>query len=229
MLQLPARPGARAALLMLLSTLLLSCMHALVRYLSESLHTFEIAFFRNLFGLVAVMPLLIRAGPAGLKTSQPLLQTLRALSGTVAMLGWFYGLSVVPIAQATALSFTAAIFGTLAAVVLLGERLRLRRSVAVATGFVGALIILRPGATPVSFGALMILLSALCWGTNVAVVKRLARTDSSVSIVAWMAISLSAISFFPALWVWRWPTPTELGWLMPVSYTHLTLPTIYSV
>ncbi|MCB1714562.1 MAG: EamA/RhaT family transporter, partial [Candidatus Competibacteraceae bacterium] len=105
---------------MLLSTALLSCMHGLVRYVSHTLHPFEIAFFRNLFGLAVVLPLVWRAGAAGFVTKRPGLQVLRGVIGMGAMLGWFYGLSVVPIAGATALSFTAAIFASLGAALFLG-------------------------------------------------------------------------------------------------------------
>ena len=115
------------------------------------------------------------------------------------------------------MSFSAAIFGALAAVVLLGERPRARRWTAIIIGFGGALIILRPGQEAMSAGALIILLSSLCWGTNIAIVKRLGRTDSTISIVTLMALMMTVMSLPPALWVWRWPSVTELGWLMLVG------------
>ena len=85
-LPLAERPQLRAAALMLVATLLLTLMHTLVRYLSAGLHPFEIAFFRNLFGLLAVLPLLARAGPGSLRTRQPGIQLARGLLGVVAML-----------------------------------------------------------------------------------------------------------------------------------------------
>ncbi|MCB1807932.1 MAG: DMT family transporter [Candidatus Competibacteraceae bacterium] len=199
---------------MLLSTALLSCMHGLVRYVSHTLHPFEIAFFRNLFGLAVVLPLVWRAGAAGFVTKRPGLQVLRGVIGMGAMLGWFYGLSVVPIAGATALSFTAAIFASLGAALFLGERMRLRRWSAVIIGFLGALIVLRPGMETISIGALAILFSSMCWGSNIVIVKRLSQTDNTVSIVVWMSMMLTVFSIFPALFVWQWPTMPELGWLL---------------
>ena len=103
------------------------------------------AFFRNVFGLVAIAPLIYRAGLGSLRSRQPKLQLARALIGIVAMLSWFYALSVIPIAEATALSFTAVIFGSIGAALFFGERMRARRWSAVVIGFLGALIILRPG------------------------------------------------------------------------------------
>jgi drug/metabolite transporter (DMT)-like permease len=216
-LRLLRRTGLRAMLLMLLSTLFLSTMHGLVRYVSSDMHPFEIAFFRNLFGLAAILPLVWRAGPGRLATRQPHLQLIRGALGVVAMLGWFYGLSVVPIAEATALSFSSALFGSLGAVILLGEKMRLRRWSAIIIGFIGTLVILRPGVEALDAGSLIIVLSAFCWGTNVVIVKRLGQTDSAVSVVAWMSIVLTVMSIFPALWVWQWPSAQQLGWLLLIG------------
>lgn len=107
---------------MLMATLVLACMHGMVRYLGGDLHPFVIAFYRNLFGLIAILPLVLKAGLSGLRTHHPQLMVLRSLSGVVAMLTWFYGLTKVPTAEATALSFTAAIFTALVAYILLGEK-----------------------------------------------------------------------------------------------------------
>jgi drug/metabolite transporter (DMT)-like permease len=212
---------------MFLSTALLACMHAMVRHLGGQLHPFEIAFFRNLFGLIAVLPLIFTVGLAGLRSRQPRLQVLRGTTGLMAMLGWFYGLTIVPIATATALSFSAAIFASLGAVVLLGERMHLRRWSAVTIGIVGVLIVLRPGAASFDPGTLFIVGSALLWGFNVVIVKQLSKTDTTVSIVAWMSASLTVLSFVPALLVWTWPTGTQLLWLALIGLTgtcgHLTM------
>ena len=204
-------------LFMLVSTLVLSSMHAMVRYVSAELHPFEIAFFRNLFGLLAVAPLLVRSGHTALVTKHPRLQMLRAVIGVGAMLCWFYGLSVVPIAEATALSFSSAIFASLGAVLLLGEKMRLRRWLAVIVGFLGTLVILRPGFAAVDHNVFYVLASSVCWGFSIVIVKRLSRSDSTVAIVAWMSIMLTVLSFIPALFVWVWPTPQQLAWLVLIG------------
>lgn len=217
----------RALLWMFLSTALLSGMHAMVRHLGGHLHPFEIAFFRNLFGLAAVMPLIFTVGLAGLHSRRPKLQVLRGTTGLLAMLGWFYGLTIVPIATATALSFSAALFASLGAVLFLGEKMHLRRWSAVALGIIGVIIVLRPGAASFDPGTLFIVGSALLWGFNVVIVKQLSKTDSTVSIVAWMSATLTVLSFIPALFVWQWPTMTDLLWLALIGLTgtcgHLTM------
>ena len=197
-------------LLMLIASIVLTIMHALVRHIGSDMHPFEVSFFRNLFGLIAVMPLVLRSGIKSLYTRHPGLQLLRAVLGVSAMLSWFYALSIVPIAQATALSFTAVIFASVGAAVVLREKMHVRRWTAVCLGFVGAFFILRPGFQEVSFGMMLVLGSSVAWGMAVVVVKRLSRTDPVVSIVAWMAISLTVFSFVPALYVWTWPSFEEL-------------------
>jgi len=202
-------------------------MHAMVRHLGGQLHPFEIAFFRNLFGLAVMLPLIFTVGLAGLRSRQPKLQVLRGTTGLLAMLGWFYGLTIVPIATATALSFSAAIFASLGAVLLLGEKMHLRRWSAVVIGIIGVLIVLRPGAAAFDPSTLFIVASALLWGFNVVIVKQLSKTDSTISIVAWMSASLTLLSFAPALLVWTWPNTTQLMWLALIGLTgtcgHLTM------
>ncbi len=219
--------NARGMLWMLVSTAVLASMHAAVRHVSADMHPFEIAFFRNIFGFVAVLPMLLHAGWSGLRSEQPKLQVLRGATGIMAMLCWFYSLSVVPIATATALSFTAAVFASLGALVFLGETMRLRRWTAVAISFVGVFVILRPGSEGFDLQALIVLASAAMWGTGIVIVKQLSRTDSSVSIVSWMSISLAVLSIPPAIAVWTQPTMEQLLWLALIGLLgtvgHLTM------
>ena len=203
----------RGPLLMLAATAVLTCMHATVRHVSDGMHSFEIVFFRNLFGLVAILPLALRAGIGNLKSRQPGLQLLRSAFGLVAMFTWFYALSVVPIAQATALSFTSVIFGSIGAALLLGERMRLRRWSAVLAGFAGTLVILRPGFGDVDPAALIVVLSSICWAGALLTVKRLSATDSVVCIVTWNSILLTVLSLPVAIPVWVTPSTEQLLWL----------------
>ena len=208
-----ASANLRGMLMMFVAMTILSCMHGLVRHVSAEMHPFEIVFFRNLFGLLVLVPFAVRAGRAGLVSHRPGLQLLRGVVVAVAMFSWFYGLSVVPIAQATALSFTSAIFGSLAAVAFLGERMRRRRWTAVAISVVGVLVVLRPGLAGLDAGSLIVLLASLAWAGSVVLVKLLSRTDSSVAIVTWITMILAVLSLPPALLVWTWPTPAQLAWL----------------
>ena len=204
-------PGPTQGLLyMLMATIVLACMHGLVRYLGDGLHPFVIAFYRNLFGLVAILPLVLRAGLPGLRTQHPKLMLLRSLSGIVAMLTWFYGLSKVPTAEATALSFTAAIFTALVAYLMLGEKMRRHRWFAIFGGFIGVIVVLQPNTDNYNPYMLLILISCVFWGLSVSLVKLLTRTDSTTSIVAWMSILLTILSLPPALFYWQWPSLDQI-------------------
>jgi drug/metabolite transporter (DMT)-like permease len=198
------------ALVMLVAAALLSTMHAMVRHLGAELHPFEIAFFRNLFATLAVLPLVARTGFAQLRSRAPGLQLARSVVGVMAMLSWFYGLSVVPLAEATALSFTAVIFGSIGAMLFLREPLRASRAMAVLVGFAGTLVILRPGAGAVDSGAFIVLFSSGCWAVALLFVKRLSAIDSTVCIVAWNSIALTVLSLPAAVAVWQTPTAEQL-------------------
>lgn len=194
---------------MLLSTLALACMHALVRDVGQDLHPFVVVFFRNVFGLLAVCPLLIRYGWRTLKTDRPGLYIWRSLIGVIAMLCWFTGLANVPIANATALSFSTTLFTTLIAWLFLGEFIRWRRTAAIVFGILGVFVVLRPGMEGFNAYSLLVVFSALAWAASICFVKVLSRTDSVTCIVAWMGISLTVLSLAPAIYHWQTPNLSE--------------------
>jgi drug/metabolite transporter (DMT)-like permease len=130
------------------------------------------------------------------------------------MVTWFYGITVVPLATATAVNFTAPLFATIAAVFVLHEDVRLRRWSAVVIGFVGVLVIMRPGAERLDANLLILLLSAASAAMNNITVKFLARTEPPGRIVAMFMIYLTPLSLIPALFVWRWPDPSTFGALV---------------
>ena len=191
-----------------------SSMNGLIRETSADIHAFEIAFFRNLFGLAFLVPLLVGAGFAQMRTQRLGLHALRGLINIAAMLMFFTALSITPLAKVTALSFTAPIFAAVLSVVFLGERFRLYRWIAIVIGFLGMLIILRPGFVALELGALLAAGAAVLWAVAMILIKLLSRTESSVAIVAWMGIFLCAFSIGPALWVWQTPTLSNLIWLV---------------
>ena len=151
----------RAALLMLGSTLFFGLMVVAIRLASASLHTFEIAFFRNFFGLIAALPLLVRHGPGLLRTTQFPKYLFRCLIGICSMLCGFWAIGHLPLAQAVSLSYSTPLFVTIAAAALLGEQVRARRWTAVILGFIGVLIIVRPGTAEFSTNAIVAVLAAV--------------------------------------------------------------------
>lgn len=204
----------RGAAFMIVSAMNFALMAGTIRYLAERLHPFELAFFRNLFSLLFMAPWVLRTGLSGLRTSSIRKYGLRGLTAIVAMLCWFYGLAMMPIAEATALSFTAPIFASIGAIFFLGERMGIRRWSAIAVGFAGAMIILRPGLTAISLPAMVVLGGSAAVAGSIIMVKILSRTEPASLIVAYMGIYLVPMSLIPALFVWTTPTGADWLWLI---------------
>jgi drug/metabolite transporter (DMT)-like permease len=209
----PVSNALRGIVMMAVAALLFSSMHATIRHVSSGLHPFEIAFFRNVFALLFVVPWFVRLGFAPLRTQRFGMHLLRTAFNVVAMLCFFYALSITPLAEVTALNFTAPIFTTLLAALILGEVVRARRWSAVAIGFLGTLVILRPGFAEIGLGEILALASALVWAFALLVIKSLSRTESSLTIITYMSLLLLPLSLAPALLFWQWPTPEQLLWL----------------
>ncbi len=207
----------RGILMMCASTVLFSVMHVLVRYASRELPPLEIAFFRNIFGFVIFIPLLVSGGLGFLRTERLGLHAVRGLLNVAAMLMFFTALSLTEVARVTALSFTAPLFTALMSVLFLGERFRMRRWIALALGFAGMLVILRPGLIAVDLGSVLVVVSASIWAVTMIVIKILSRTESSFATTAYMNIFLSIFSLGPALWVWVTPSAEMWAWLVAIG------------
>ncbi|MFN4088451.1 MAG: DMT family transporter [Alphaproteobacteria bacterium] len=199
------------------ATLCFVAMQAMAKHVGKELHPFEVAFFRNLFGLVALAPLFLRQGLAPLRTERIGLHAFRGGLQSVGMLCFFTGVTMIPLSTVTALSFTAPLVGSLLAVLILGEIVRARRITALVIGFVGVIVVLRPGFAEISTGALLILASTISWGSTMVVIKVLSRTESSATQTAYMGLFLTPITLVPALFVWEWPTLEQYGWFLLIG------------
>lgn len=200
---------------MLGSTLFFALMAVTIRLASESLHTFEIAFFRNFFGLIGALPLLVRHGPGLLKTSQLPRYVFRCVIGVCSMFAGFWAIGHLPLAQAVSLSYSTPLFVTIAAVWWLGETVRARRWLAVVVGFVGVLVIVRPGTAGFSAGSLVAVLAAVLGGIVSVQIKQLSRTEPADRIVFYTTLLWVPLSLGPALTVWEWPQ--GIAWLWVVA------------
>jgi drug/metabolite transporter (DMT)-like permease len=207
-------PMTRACILMVLATLLFAAMHTAIRYMAQRLSGMEVAFFRNLFGLIVVLPVLARYGPRLFYTEKLKLHILRACINACSMISFFVGLSMTPIARATALSFTAPLFAALLSALFLGEVFRWRRWSAIFLGFFGALVILRPGMQALDLGSLLILFSSVLWSAAMIDIKVLGRTESSRTIAAYVTVLLTPLTLIPALFVWQMPSVDMWVWLV---------------
>ena len=206
-------PPMMAISLMAVAAILFVAMHTVVRSMSGQLHPFEIAFFRAFLGLFVLLPFVFKDNFSILKTKNIKLHSLRGILNAGAMLCFFYGLSITPLAQVTALGFSAPLFATVLAVIFLGEVVRVRRWTAIIIGFLGTMIILRPGMVDLGIGPLLIVISAAIWSVALMVIKVMTRTDSSVTISFYASIFLSPLVFFAAFPFWELPSWEQLGWM----------------
>lgn len=207
-------PTTRGIVAMLVSTVLFSAMHAAIRHVSQEIPPVQAAFFRNFFGMIVFLPILMRSGLAVFHTNRLGLHVVRACLNICAMFAFFTALSIAPIAKVTALSFTSPLFMAVLSVIILGERMRLRRWTATILGFIGTLIILRPGVEAIDLGSALVIGSASVWAVTMIVIKFLARTDSSLTITAYMNVLLSILSIGPAIYVWQSPSAEAWAWLV---------------
>ena len=205
--------AAIGAALMIVSTICFVSMQSLIRQIGGELPPVEVAFFRNLFGFCAIAPIFFRQGFKPLKTSRLRLHALRGALQGVSMMAFFTGETMVPFAEATSISFSAPLFATILAVIILREKIRIRRISALLFGFVGVLVVLRPGFVEVGIGQGLLLSSSLIWGAAIIVIKRLSISESAATQTAYMGLFMTPITFLPALYVWETPTIDQLGWM----------------
>ena len=212
------RTALRAALYMVAAMVFFSIMIGAIRHVSEGMNSLNVVFFRNLFGLLVVVPLIVRGGGLGfLRTAKWKLLVARGLLSLGSMLLWFYAVAHTPLAEAIVLTFTVPLFTTVAAIFLLGEVVGARRWSAMLIGFAGALLILRPGFGEISVTHIMLLASSALVAVSIVLIKMLARTEPTGRIVAYMIILMTPVSLIPALMVWQWPTLDQLFWLAVVG------------
>ena len=198
---------------MLGAMILFSTMGVFIKLSSSQLHPLEVVFFRNFLALFFLTPWIFKQRATVFKSNRKKLYTLRAVFNVVGMAAGFTALTLIPLAEATALSFTAPLFATLGAALILGEVVRQRRIIAIFFGFIGMLIILRPGIEAISPGALLAIANAITIEITVLIVKKLTITEKPITIVAFMALLQTPMALIPALFYWEWPSLITWTWL----------------
>lgn len=213
---------------MVWSCIVFVCLWVLIRIVTETVHPFLVVLFRSVFALMALAPFFFREGRAALRTSRLGRHALRGLFATFATFSIFYAITVVPMAELVAITFVAPVFATLGAVVLLGERIHMRRIVSILIGFLGVLIVLRPGIAVVTPGMVIALLGSVAVAGSLLTIKTLTRTEKPQTIVAYSLLFVVPAGAVAAASVWRMPTLQELallaviGLLVSIAQTAMT-------
>jgi drug/metabolite transporter (DMT)-like permease len=189
------------------------------RETTRELNVFQIMEVRSILGFFMLYPLIhSNGGFAAMKTSRPLQHLGRNLVHYVAQLGWFFALTLIPLAQVVSIEFTMPIWTAILAASFLGERMTAGKISAIVLGVIGVVIIVRPAAGEINPGQLIALGAAVGFGISVAMMKSLTRTESTIAIIFWMLMVQSAAGFFPALYVWRWPSAYAWGWIVVIAF-----------
>ena len=214
-------PNLRAALWMLGAVVTLSTMAIAGRELAGRINTFQILFFRSLVGLAVVSAVLHRAGWHQAKTTVFGTHVVRNLAHFIGQFGWFFALGVIPLSEVFAIEFTTPIWTGLLAGVLLGERMTRLRALAVALGFAGVLVIVRPGFTVISIGVLAALGAAFAYAIAHMMTKKISRTDTPLTILFYMTALQIPLGLAASLYDWRWPGADAWPWIAVVAFTAL--------
>jgi drug/metabolite transporter (DMT)-like permease len=198
---------------MVLSCFLFTCMGAMLRDISQVLPSSEVVFLRNVVSLMIMLPWMLRNHRNVLHATRPWLLCGRSAVNAVSMLAWGAAVARIPLADATAIGFTAPLFATACATFVLGERVGPRRWSAVGVGFFGMLLIVRPEASGLSTGAGLAILcaAATAWGT--LLLKLLMRTENPNTVVFYLYAVAVPLTGIPAFVVWETPTLAQLGWI----------------
>ena len=206
---MPAVNNVKGIGWMLLSGIMFIGVTGIVRYLGDEMHPIQAAFIRYAFGIVLVVPVILRVGLYGLLSTRIRLHASRGLVHGIGVMLWFYAMSRLPIAEVTALGFTTPIFTAAGAMLILGERVKNYRVAGILVGFIGALIVLRPGLRIIDFGAVAMLIAAPLFACSLLMAKVATKTESSSVIVALLSIFCTLTLLPLALVYWRPPTTEE--------------------
>ena len=214
---------ARAGLWMTASAFCYAASATIARHLSDDLPTFQIVLLRNLFGLVFMAPWLMRVGVGALRTQRLGTHVVRGMFSAINLWCLFGALAYIPVADMSAINFLQPIFGSIIAIVALHEAASGRRWAAVFVGFIGAMIIIRPGFQQMNVGVLLALGSALAGAIVAIIIKYLVRTELPDTVAVYLFIVQTALSVIPGLLVWRPLTLEQVFWLAVLGYVAVLL------
>lgn len=202
---------------MIVTGLCFVALTGLVKHLGDDLPSVQTAFLRYLLGLIFVLPMLRALSRQVISRASLRFYGLRGLVHSLGVILWFYAMTQITVAEVTAMNYLTPIYVTLGAAVFLREKLALRRMIAVAIGFIGALIILRPGLREISPGHLAMLGTALFFAASYLMAKHISGSANASVVVGMLSITVTICLAPLALAVWVTPTPIQLFWLLWIA------------
>jgi drug/metabolite transporter (DMT)-like permease len=188
---------------------------AMIRLLATQVESVQTAFFRAVLSLILLLPMIASGRVKPWHSKRIVGHFWRTAMGTGSMVLGFYAVSMLPLADATAIAFSQPLFSVVVAALILGEKVRWRRWSATVIGFAGVLVMVRPGEGSLQLGALVALANAAAVSLSILLVRRLSDSETPLMILTQFAIFSTILLAVPAVLVWRWPD--LWGWVLAVG------------
>jgi len=224
---LPQQSTGMAAIWMagwLLNTLALTVAG---RELGHDVPVFVIMIMRSLIAMIILTPLILHKGDVRQRFANLRLNIVRNIIHYGAQYAWFSALLLIPLAQVVSIEFTMPIWGAIIAALFLGENLTRFKLAAIAFGFLGILMIVRPGASFIDAGHMVALAAAIGFAVSVTLTKVITRKDSALTVIFLMFAIQTVIGAVPAYLTWKWPEPENWIWVAVVglagTFSHYCL------
>ena len=195
-----------AIFLIIISIIFGTLMGTFIKLAQEELNVFTTGFLRFFFGFLIITPYILKTKFEVFSTKNLKIHILRSALNLPAMLLGFAALAMLPLEKMTAIHFIVPIIVTILAVIFLNEKIYLYRSIALVMGFLGMLIILRPGIIDISIGIYMALISSLIWSVVIILTKKVSKDDSAITILSHQYVYMSLFSFPLVIYFWDQPS-----------------------
>ncbi|WP_421997013.1 DMT family transporter [Reyranella sp.] len=208
-------PNVQGALWLVAGGFIFTSTSAMIRLLSTQIESVQTAFFRAVISLILLLPVIAAGRVKPWESKRIAGHFWRTTMGTVSMVLGFYAVSLLPLADATAIAFSQPLFSVVVAALIAGEKVRWRRWSATIVGFAGVLVMVQPGQGSLQLGALVAVANAATVAVSILLVKRLSGTETPLMILTQFAIFSTLLLALPAIWVWRWPD--LFGWMLAVG------------
>ena len=208
-------PNVQGAFWLVTGGFIFTVTSAMIRLLSTQIESVQTAFFRAVISLIILLPIIAAGKVKPWQSKRIAGHFWRTFMGTLSMVLGFYAVAMLPLADATALAFSQPLFSVVVAALIAGEKVRWRRWTATIVGFLGVLVMVRPGESSLQAGALVALANAATVAISILLVKRLSDSETPLMILTQFAIFSTILLLPPALWVWRWPD--AWGWVLAVG------------
>ena len=195
-----------AIFLIIISIIFGTLMGTFIKLAQEELNVITTGFLRFFFGFLIITPYILKTKFEVFSTKNLKIHILRSALNLPAMLLGFAALAMLPLEKMTAIHFIVPIIVTILAVIFLKEKIYLYRSIALVIGFLGMLIILRPGIIDISIGIYMALISSLIWSVVIILTKKVSKDDSAITILSHQYVYMVLFSFPLVIFFWDQPS-----------------------